>query len=281
MSKSQKLLVILLILFGIGVGISYLGESVKEKTTKEIVPEISSLCYVYKSQKSPVNPYAVTEYVQLNMGGTTVSGWKFGTQDGPDMQNGYEGTLSGTKIGNLISAVFSYTIEGSAQKEQEEYVVSENALIKNRYQLEEKAGILVPKKETGIVSEITYASIPCNQLPYQDGLNEETPSPQPQKQSATLGFSQRAVIAGLEVRPIEIVEDSRCPMNARCIWAGTVKLKTEFSLDGRSEERQITFLEPLVWNGYRVALTTVEPTALAGETIANDHYRFTFEAEKL
>src|SRR3546814_10221521 len=27
------------------------------------------------------------------------------------------------------------------------------------------------------------------------------------------------------VQPVEVVEDSRCPMNARCVWAGRVRVK--------------------------------------------------------
>lgn len=30
---------------------------------------------------------------------------------------------------------------------------------------------------------------------------------------------------GLRVRPLEVLEDSRCPQNARCIWAGRLRLR--------------------------------------------------------
>lgn len=38
---------------------------------------------------------------------------------------------------------------------------------------------------------------------------------------------------GLRVRPLEVLEDSRCPQNARCVWAGRVRLRV--SIEGAGE----------------------------------------------
>lgn len=38
---------------------------------------------------------------------------------------------------------------------------------------------------------------------------------------------------GLRVRPLEVLEDSRCPQNARCVWAGRVRLRV--SIEGVGE----------------------------------------------
>lgn len=35
---------------------------------------------------------------------------------------------------------------------------------------------------------------------------------------------------GLRVRPLEVLEDSRCPQNARCVWAGRLRLRV--NVDG-------------------------------------------------
>ena len=35
---------------------------------------------------------------------------------------------------------------------------------------------------------------------------------------------------GLRVRPMEVLEDSRCPQNARCMWAG--RLRVRVSVEG-------------------------------------------------
>jgi hypothetical protein len=42
---------------------------------------------------------------------------------------------------------------------------------------------------------------------------------------------------GLRVRPLEVLEDSRCPQNARCVWAGRLRLRVNVEGVG---EREIT-----------------------------------------
>ena len=41
--------------------------------------------------------------------------------------------------------------------------------------------------------------------------------------------------AGLRVRPIEVLEDSRCPQNARCVWAGRLRLRVNIEGVGERE----------------------------------------------
>lgn len=42
---------------------------------------------------------------------------------------------------------------------------------------------------------------------------------------------------GLVVRPLEVVEDSRCPQNARCVWAG--RLRVRVAVEGVGEREVI------------------------------------------
>lgn len=42
---------------------------------------------------------------------------------------------------------------------------------------------------------------------------------------------------GLIVRPLEVVEDSRCPQNARCVWAG--RLRVRVAVEGVGEREVI------------------------------------------
>ncbi len=40
------------------------------------------------------------------------------------------------------------------------------------------------------------------------------------------GLNQTADLGnGLRIRPLEVLEDSRCPQNARCVWAGRLRLR--------------------------------------------------------
>jgi len=105
-------------------------------------------------------PYSAEEYIELNINENMVSGIKNGSQVGPGVSNGYEGTLSGEIVNGTIGVIFSYVIEGSAGKEKEEYILREGDLIKIRYNLVEEDGILTPDKTTE-PSEIAYLKSEC------------------------------------------------------------------------------------------------------------------------
>ncbi|NVN96825.1 hypothetical protein HXX01_01085 [Candidatus Nomurabacteria bacterium] len=91
-----------------------------------------------------------------------VTGTKTGTQKGPDMTNGYKGTLVGTWSGNTIDAIYSYTVEGSKNKEKEIYRTREDqiGIEKLRYPLIEKSGMLVPDT-TKEFKTMLYARVGC------------------------------------------------------------------------------------------------------------------------
>src|SRR6185436_5875138 len=80
-------------------------------------------CYTYSHEKTETEPYDVSEFIDLTINGMGVTGTKTGTQEGPDMHNGYSGTLTGTldKNKNTIEVLFSYIIEGSHNEEREVY----------------------------------------------------------------------------------------------------------------------------------------------------------------
>lgn len=40
---------------------------------------------------------------------------------------------------------------------------------------------------------------------------------------------------GLRVRPVDVIEDSRCPHNARCVWAGRLRLRVDVDGVGARE----------------------------------------------
>lgn len=120
----------------------------------------SRSCYEYTHAATTNEPYTNYELVDVTREGDNITGTKKGTQSGPDMNNGYEGSIAGTINNDMINVIFSYVIEGSSQKEKEIYRVSENSLTKLRYVLVEEAGILVPDLSSP-VQELVYKKIPC------------------------------------------------------------------------------------------------------------------------
>jgi len=79
---------------------------------------------------------------------------------------------------------------------------------------------------------------------------------------ALLGQPTR--IGALVVTPRAVVEDSRCPINARCVWAGRVVLTTQVAGPGWRETRNLTLGQPVLTHGVTLALTSVEPGKMAG-----------------
>jgi|GEM_PF-2320752 len=117
-------------------------------------------CYTYDHKATTREPYTVTEFIDINISGTKVTGTKTGTQKGPDMTNGYTGSITGTLDNNVITDIFSYVIEGSKNKEQEIYRTSKIGIEKMRYPLIEKAGMLVPDT-TKTFTAMSYARVGC------------------------------------------------------------------------------------------------------------------------
>ncbi len=117
-------------------------------------------CYEYDQVATKEGPYNVKENIDIKIDGSIVSGIKKGNQSGPDMTNGYEGTLKGEIKNNIMTVIYEYTIEGSKAKEQEEYKIVGNSLIKQRYPLVMKDNILIPDK-TGTLKEMEYKPSIC------------------------------------------------------------------------------------------------------------------------
>jgi hypothetical protein len=81
---------------------------------------------------------------------------------------------------------------------------------------------------------------------------------------------------GLVVRPLAVIEDSRCPGNVTCIWAGRLRLRANVS----GEEIELTLGEPVTTSHGAIVLAVVSPGPWAdwpvSELGAKPAYRFGF-----
>lgn len=140
--------------------------SQKEKASivhSPIVPfmgEDGTYCFTYQHAATPEAPYEVTEHMFIDLSHNTINGTKVGMQSGPDMTNGYEGTITGQKEADTITAKFAYTVEGSQNIEVEKYAIGATGLKKHRYTLVEKNGMLIPNTSTAF-TEQSYVSVDC------------------------------------------------------------------------------------------------------------------------
>lgn len=121
----------------------------------------SRSCYTYHQIATKTAPYAVDEYLDLIFDNGQVTGTKQGTQNGPDMTNGYVGSISGTVTGDTITSIFDYMTGGSNNREQEIYKKTTNGLEKLRYPLIQGKGMLVPDT-TKEFNGMNYSLIDCS-----------------------------------------------------------------------------------------------------------------------
>lgn len=117
-------------------------------------------CFARSQVATPEAPYSVSENINITISGTDVKGTKTGTQSGPDMSNGYIGTLGGTIDGNNLSLSYLYIVEGSKNIEEELYTISDNQIVKHRYPLLEEKDRLVPDLSQP-ATDIVYMAADC------------------------------------------------------------------------------------------------------------------------
>ncbi len=92
---------------------------------------------------------------------------------------------------------------------------------------------------------------------------------------AAIGEATR--VGTLVVTPQHLVEDSRCPMNARCIWAGRVVVTARIDGAGWRETKNLILGEPVETHGRSLTLTSASPDKQTGVEVAEDEYLFGFE----
>jgi hypothetical protein len=97
---------------------------------------------------------------------------------------------------------------------------------------------------------------------------------------AALG--QKVRVGDLTVTPTAVVEDSRCPINARCVWAGRLVVRTR--IDGQadgarwSDTAELRLGETYGTHGKVIALVSAEPGKTTDRETRAEYYRFTYEA---
>ncbi len=79
---------------------------------------------------------------------------------------------------------------------------------------------------------------------------------------AALG--QPTLAGRLVVTPLEVVEDSRCPVNVRCIWAGRLVIRTRVAGAAWTETRDLVLGETQAVREWRITLVSGRPEPLAG-----------------
>lgn len=89
-------------------------------------------------------------------------------------------------------------------------------------------------------------------------------------------LGQTVNVGGPRVTPLRVIEDSRCPVNVQCVWAGQVRLSVRIETGAGATTRELTSGKPEPVADGSLTLTAVEPATRSDATIAPDSYRFGF-----
>ncbi|WP_374086694.1 hypothetical protein [Methylomicrobium lacus] len=103
----------------------------------------------------------------------------------------------------------------------------------------------------------------------------------------TLGLGQSAMTADgkLVIKFKAVLEDSRCPVNVVCVWAGNGKVEFEvIDIDGQKKSVALnTEEEPkaAAFKGHRLTLLSLDPPRRDGVSLLPEDYFVTIRVQKI
>lgn len=89
----------------------------------------------------------VITFISLKINGSEVTGEQAVEITGTEYSTVAGGTINGKRDGDVVTVTYAYEIEGSSQKEQQEFKLTYNALLMSHGPLEEVDGVLVLKRK--------------------------------------------------------------------------------------------------------------------------------------
>ena len=96
---------------------------------------------------------------------------------------------------------------------------------------------------------------------------------------------KRLAKSRMSIRFMELIEDSRCPTDTNCVWAGNAKIKVRVSKKDRSEVIILDTNGPKQYattqDGYSVKLVRLTPVPRSNIRINRNGYVATLEVIKL
>jgi len=95
------------------------------------------------------------------------------------------------------------------------------------------------------------------------------------------GASVSSKTGDVTVRFVAVIDDSRCPSDVTCVWAGEVKVMLAIK-EASKAATQVEISEggTTVAGAYRVTLDRVEPLPTSAARIAPGNYRATLKIDK-
>ena len=88
---------------------------------------------------------------------------------------------------------------------------------------------------------------------------------------------------GIKIKFVDLIEDSRCPPDTTCVWAGNAKISVQLSKNGKKKILEMNSgMSPktVQFEGYDITLTKLTPAPASNIRIRKDGYVATFSLVK-
>jgi hypothetical protein len=93
------------------------------------------------------------------------------------------------------------------------------------------------------------------------------------------GLNSSTVIGDVIITPIEVLEDSRCPLDVTCVWAGVLSVKVKLQNKNNLDDvayATMNLTNETSFNGKTITIKSVEPLPYSGVEISPNEYIFHF-----
>jgi len=98
--------------------------------------------------------------------------------------------------------------------------------------------------------------------------------------SKKVGLNETMVINSVQIAPIEVLEDSRCPLGVVCIEVGTVKISAILSSGSLLQNATLKLGESISFSQMKVSFDGVTPIKSMKDIIKPEDYVFEFSITK-
>ena len=145
-------------------------------------------------------------------------------------------------------------------------------------------GIWAYQNSPLVVAPGSVAQPPVTQIPLTPVTITPNPTqtppvviPQPQSGSVTVSVGSSATVGGVTITPIDVLEDSRCPLDVTCIQAGTVRMRAAVTTSSGTAIYEFKLGNMLTTPTATLQLEGVSPESRSTVPKNTADYRFTFQ----